>query len=157
MESVKLPEEKSAAKTLRAAIDLDMITNRSLVQTNQVNFKRARVQTRGKGNLLLPTYAMKSPPLNASSAPLLVPRDMDTAGQLSVLYSHVTTLNGQYRLYPYQTFLMLTENAHGPEQVTELKEQLSTIISHVVCLKGESCCETYSVTENHIRMPTCDP
>ena len=74
------------------------------VQTNQVNLKRPRV--RGKTNLVLLTTAMKSPP-NASSIPLLAPRDMDTAGQLSHLYSHVTTLSGQY-LFP--TFLMLTEN-----------------------------------------------
>jgi hypothetical protein len=49
-------------------------------------------------------------------------------------------------------------NAHckgtiGPplsEQVTETMEQLSTIISKVACFQGESCCQTYSVTEKYI-------
>jgi hypothetical protein len=61
--------------------------------------KRARV--RGNTNLLLLTKAMKSP----VNAPLSVPRDMDTAGLLSLLYSQINTLNGQYI---FLTFLMLT-------------------------------------------------
>jgi hypothetical protein len=35
------------------------------------------------------------------------------------------------------------------EEVTETMELLSTITSHAVCLKGESSCQTYSVTEKH--------
>jgi hypothetical protein len=60
----------------------------------------------GKANQVL-TNTMKSP-LNASSSPLPAPRDMDNADQLSHLYSHVATLNGQYR---FPILLMLTENA----------------------------------------------
>ena len=54
-------------------------------------------------NLVLPTNAMKSPP-DASSPPP-APRDMDTAGRLSELYSHITALDRQY-LFP--KILMLT-------------------------------------------------
>lgn len=42
------------------------------------------------------------------------------------------------------------------EQVTETMEKLSTLISDVACIKGESC-QTYSIAENHIHLHTGNP
>lgn len=94
---------------------------------------------------------MKSP-VNASSAPPSGPRDLDIAGQLSQIYSHITILNGQLN---NNTFLMLTYLTAPSEQVTETKEQLSNIISHVACFKSKFSCQRHSVTEN-VRMRTDD-
>ena len=95
---------------------------------------------------------MKSP-TNASSSSLSAPRVIDTADQLSLLSSSVITLNGQS--ISFECFV----NAHCKgtiepplsEQVTKTMEQLSTIISQVACFQGESCCQTYSVTDKYIR------
>lgn len=42
------------------------------------------------------------------------------------------------------------------EQATETLEKLSTLISDVACIKGESC-ETYSIAKNYIHLRTGDP
>lgn len=89
-------------------------------------------------------------PLDTSDIPLSAPRVMHTTastGQPS--HFHVTTLNGQFHI-PTISILASThwKCPIGPpsEQVTEMKEQLTSIISNIAGIKGESLtCQNYSV------------
>jgi hypothetical protein len=84
------------------SVDLNMITNRSLVALcKQTRKNLSDLKRRENTNFVLLTNVMKSP-LNPSNTPLS-DMDPDTAGQLLELYSHITTLNRQY-LFPPQHF-----------------------------------------------------
>jgi hypothetical protein len=74
--------------------DLDVITNRSLHKPCKQTGKFNAILKRGHTNLFLLTNAMKSS-LYTSSAPPSTTINMDIAYELSQLYSHITTLNGQ--------------------------------------------------------------
>lgn len=95
-------------------------------------------------------HPMKSPVYSSNTPPS---SDKDAVNQLSFLYSQVNTLNSEY-LHSNSPKRSIWPHSNS-ENVGEMTEYLSTIISNVVYFKGENW-KSFPITD-HISFRTGDP